>query len=75
MTPPAELGSQRPAGTTAWVCGPPFARERTISTIVEELRYGAGMKGKVGHSMGFGLPVVTTGIGAEGLDGQGSVLQ
>lgn len=31
------------------------------------LRYGAGMKGKVGQSMTHGLPVVTTSIGAEGI--------
>lgn len=31
------------------------------------LRYGAGVKGKVGQSMAFGLPVVTTSIGAEGM--------
>ena len=31
------------------------------------LRYGAGMKGKIGQSMSYGLPVVTTSIGAEGM--------
>ncbi len=35
--------------------------------FVAPLRHGAGMKGKVGHSLGFGLPVVTTPIGAEGI--------
>jgi len=35
--------------------------------FVAPLRYGAGVKGKVGQSMGAGLPVVTTGVGAEGL--------
>jgi glycosyltransferase involved in cell wall biosynthesis len=35
--------------------------------FVAPLRYGAGMKGKVGQSMSFGLPVVTTSIGAEGM--------
>lgn len=35
---------------------------------VAPLRYGAGMKGKVGQSLEFGLPVVTTDIGAEGMD-------
>ncbi len=33
------------------------------------LRYGAGVKGKVIESMYYGLPLVTTTIGAEGLDG------
>ena len=31
------------------------------------LRYGAGVKGKVGEAMAFGLPVVTTTVGAEGM--------
>ncbi|MBF0565223.1 MAG: glycosyltransferase [Nitrospirae bacterium] len=35
--------------------------------FVSPLRYGAGVKGKIGQSMSFGLPVVTTQIGAEGL--------
>jgi glycosyltransferase involved in cell wall biosynthesis len=36
--------------------------------FVAPLRYGAGMKGKIGQSMSFGLPVVTTSIGAEGMN-------
>ncbi len=36
--------------------------------FVAPLRYGAGMKGKVGESLSHGLPVVTTRIGAEGMD-------
>jgi glycosyltransferase involved in cell wall biosynthesis len=35
--------------------------------FVAPLRYGGGMKGKVGQSMSHGLPVVTTQIGAEGM--------
>ena len=31
------------------------------------LRFGAGIKGKIGQSMSLGLPVVTTSIGAEGM--------
>lgn len=34
--------------------------------FVAPLRYGAGIKGKICHSMSYGLPVVTTSIGAEG---------
>jgi glycosyltransferase involved in cell wall biosynthesis len=34
--------------------------------FVAPLRYGAGIKGKICHSMSNGLPVVTTSIGAEG---------
>jgi glycosyltransferase involved in cell wall biosynthesis len=36
--------------------------------FVAPLRYGAGMKGKIGHALAFGVPVVTTTIGAEGMD-------
>ena len=36
--------------------------------LVAPLRYGAGLKGKVTQALGAGLPVVTTPIGAEGLD-------
>jgi len=34
---------------------------------IAPLRYGAGMKGKIGSYMCNGLPVVTTAIGAEGM--------
>jgi len=34
---------------------------------VAPLRFGAGVKGKVGQSMAYGLPVVATSIGAEGM--------
>ena len=34
--------------------------------FVSPLRYGAGLKGKIGQAMAYGLPVVTTSIGAEG---------
>lgn len=30
------------------------------------IRYGAGMKGKVGHALSYGLPVVLTSVAAEG---------
>jgi glycosyltransferase involved in cell wall biosynthesis len=43
---------------------PYFARSRVF---VSPLRYGAGMKGKIGQSMSHGLPVVTTSVGAEGM--------
>lgn len=36
--------------------------------FVAPLRYGAGIKGKIGQSLEFGLPLVTTKIGAEGFD-------
>ena len=36
--------------------------------FVAPLRYGAGMKGKIGQSLSYGLPVITTSIGAEGFN-------
>jgi glycosyltransferase involved in cell wall biosynthesis len=35
--------------------------------FIAPLRYGAGIKGKILQSMSYGLPVVTTSIGAEGM--------
>lgn len=40
---------------------------------VAPLRYGGGMKGKVGEAMSYGLPVVTTSFGAEGFELQPGV--
>jgi len=36
--------------------------------FVAPLRYGAGMKGKIGQALSFGLPAVTTTIGSEGMN-------
>jgi glycosyltransferase involved in cell wall biosynthesis len=44
---------------------PYFERARLM---VAPLRYGAGLKGKVGHAFAYGLPTITTTIGAEGFD-------
>jgi len=44
----------------------PYLLQARIS--VSPLRYGAGMKGKVGEALSWGLPVVTTTIGAEGME-------
>jgi GT2 family glycosyltransferase/glycosyltransferase involved in cell wall biosynthesis len=35
---------------------------------VAPLRYGAGVKGKIGQALEYSLPIVTTTIGAEGMD-------
>lgn len=35
--------------------------------FVAPLRFGAGMKGKIGQSMEYGLPAVSTSIGVEGM--------
>jgi GT2 family glycosyltransferase/CDP-glycerol glycerophosphotransferase (TagB/SpsB family) len=44
----------------------PYLRDSRVSVV--PLRYGAGMKGKIGEALSWGLPVVTTSIGAEGMD-------
>ncbi|NMG28283.1 glycosyltransferase [Aromatoleum evansii] len=43
----------------------PYLRAATVS--VAPLRFGAGMKGKIGEAMVHGLPVVTTSTGAQGM--------
>jgi O-antigen biosynthesis protein len=43
---------------------PLLARSRVM---VAPLRFGAGVKGKIGESLARGLPVVTTPVGAEGM--------
>jgi glycosyltransferase involved in cell wall biosynthesis len=42
----------------------PYLQTRRV--FVAPLRFGAGIKGKVGEAMAHGIPVVTTTIGAEG---------
>jgi len=44
----------------------PFLDKCMVS--VAPLRYGAGLKGKVGEALAAGLPVVTTRVGAQGMD-------
>lgn len=44
---------------------PLFEKARVF---VAPLRYGAGVKGKIVNSLVYGVPVVTTSIGNEGLD-------
>jgi len=39
-------------------------------TMVVPVRFGAGVKGKITQGLAAGLPVVTTEVGAEGLDGE-----
>jgi GT2 family glycosyltransferase/glycosyltransferase involved in cell wall biosynthesis len=43
---------------------PFFLRSRIF---VAPLRFGAGMKGKIGQALEYALPVVTTAVGAEGI--------
>jgi GT2 family glycosyltransferase/glycosyltransferase involved in cell wall biosynthesis len=42
--------------------------------MLTPLRFGAGVKGKIGESLAVGTPVVTTTIGAEGMDEEGRAL-
>lgn len=42
----------------------PYLRDARV--FIAPLRFGAGIKGKVGEAMAHGIPVVTTSIGAEG---------
>jgi len=44
-------------------------RYATARVVVAPLRFGAGVKGKVVEAMRFGVPVVTTRTGAQGLPG------
>ena len=44
---------------------PEYARHRMV---VAPLRYGAGVKGKIGEALSHGVPIVTTPIGVEGYD-------
>ncbi|HZH31317.1 MAG TPA: glycosyltransferase [Pyrinomonadaceae bacterium] len=46
---------------------------RRCRLMVVPLRYGAGVKGKLGESLSYGLPVVTTSTGAEGFGLTGGV--
>ena len=36
--------------------------------MIAPLRYGAGVKGKIGQAYEYFLPVITTDIGAEGMN-------
>lgn len=44
------------------------ARYRSARLTVAPLRFGAGVKGKVGESLAYGVPVVGTPIAFEGMD-------
>lgn len=47
---------------------------RSCRIAVVPLRYGAGIKGKVVEAMRFGIPVVTTSVGTEGIMGAEDIL-
>jgi GT2 family glycosyltransferase/Flp pilus assembly protein TadD len=43
----------------------PYLLESRV--FIVPLRYGAGLKGKIGEALACGIPIVTTSIGAEGM--------
>jgi glycosyltransferase involved in cell wall biosynthesis len=52
---------------TGWVADvAPYLDAARVS--IAPLRYGGGVKGKIGEALGRGLPVVTTTVGAEGME-------
>ena len=62
---------ERLAGPSVTVTGyVPDARSlfESARVFVSPLRFGAGMKGKIVQAISYGLPTVTTAIGAEGID-------
>lgn len=67
--PPQELVrlSLQNVTVTGWVAQlrPLYDRARVS---VAPLRFGAGVKGKIGEALSFGVPTVTTSIGVEGID-------
>lgn len=47
----------------------------TCRIVVVPLRYGAGVKGKVIEALYYGAPVITTGVGAEGIPEAETVME
>ena len=47
---------------------------RECRMAIVPLRYGAGIKGKVVEAMRYGMPVLTTSVGAEGMIGAEGIL-
>ena len=67
--PPKEVQALASANVTVtgWVPHvEPYLASHCIS--IAPLRFGAGLKGKIVEAMGAGLPVVTTSVGAEGME-------
>ncbi|MEO7040212.1 MAG: glycosyltransferase [Candidatus Elarobacter sp.] len=71
------LGANPPASVLALagerVTVPGYVRDvdpyfRAARIFVAPLRYGAGVKGKIGHALSYELPTITTSIGSEGFD-------
>lgn len=47
---------------------------RSVGVAVAPMRFGAGVKGKVIEALHYGLPLVTTSVGMQGLDGLDEVI-
>jgi O-antigen biosynthesis protein len=74
--PPHVLAFDNPA---AGIIVRGFARDQREAVsasrvMLAPLRFGAGVKGKIGEALAVGTPVVTTPVGAEGMDGEGRAL-
>jgi glycosyltransferase involved in cell wall biosynthesis len=72
--PPAEVLALADAGVRVTGFVPsttPYLHASRVS--IAPLRFGAGMKGKVGEAMAHGVPVVTTTVGAQGMELQHGV--
>ncbi|MGL5941361.1 MAG: tetratricopeptide repeat protein [Waterburya sp.] len=61
------LGEDQRIAVTGYIADvtPYFLNHRLF---VAPLRYGAGMKGKIGQSLEYGLPIVATTMGVEGMN-------
>jgi glycosyltransferase involved in cell wall biosynthesis len=67
--PPASLMSRQAQNIIihGWI--PELAQKlRGMRLSLAPLRFGAGVKGKISQALSLGLPVVTTPIGAEGMN-------
>lgn len=66
VTPDVEALGGQGVSVVGWVPNLDAIYQRA-RLFVAPLRYGAGMKGKVGEACAYGLPVVTTPVGVEGM--------
>lgn len=66
ITEPVKKLKNKQIHTIGYVADP-SSYFNSARVFVAPLRYGAGMKGKIGQALSFGLPLVTTSIGAEGM--------
>lgn len=67
-TPKVQALAGKRITVTGFVTNEELARYyRQARVAVAPLQYGGGVKGKVAESMRFGLPIVTTSVGVQGL--------